>query len=107
VRDTIVDRLLAALEERDIDAFVACYAEDATIEDGYDRVAARGHAELRALYSAMFERYPEIRVEAGWRTEAGGFVVQEETVTGRGGHERHVAVYLVRDGKIARERLIA
>ncbi len=105
--DAIVDRVLAAIAAKDVDAFVACYTEDATIEDGYDRVGIRGREELRSRYAAMFERFPQIRVEAGWRTTVGDFVVQEETVTGRDGHERHVAVYLIRDGKIARERLVA
>ena len=103
----VVERVLEALNAKDLDAFVACYAEDATIEDGYDRVRVRGHEELRGLYGAMFERFPEIAVEAVRRTGVGDFVVQEELVTGRGGHERHVAVYLVVDGLIARERLIA
>lgn len=103
----VVDRVLAALNERDLDAFVACYASDATIGDGHERIAAAGHDELRTRYAAMFERFPEIHVEPGWRTEVGDFVVQEETVTGRKGHERHVAVYLIDDGLIARERLIA
>jgi hypothetical protein len=48
-----------------------------------------------------------VACEPGWRTAVGSFVVQEETVTGRGDHEHHVAVYLVQDGVIARERLIA
>ena len=103
----VVDRVLAALNARDIDAFVACYAEDATIEDGFDRVAARGRDALRERYGDTFGRYPEIRVEAIRRTDVGNFVVQEEAVTGRAGHERHVAVYLIADGLIARERLLA
>jgi hypothetical protein len=107
VKDTIVDRVLAAIAEKDVDAFVACYTDDATVEDGYDNVGIRGADELRARYAAMFERFPELRVEGGWRTTVGDFVVQEETVTGRDEHERHVAVYLIRDGKIARERLVA
>ena len=104
---TVVDRVLAALNSKDVEAFVACYGPDATIEDGYDRVGIRGHDELRARYGAMFDKYPEIRVEPGWRTEVGGFVVQEETVTGRAGHERHVAVYQIENDLIVRERLIA
>jgi hypothetical protein len=55
----------------------------------------------------MFERYPELHVERGWRTAVGEFVIQEETITGRGDHQRHVAVYLLQHGVIARERLIA
>jgi hypothetical protein len=103
----VVARLVAALNAQDLDGFVACYAPDATIENGYDHVTARGHDELRRRYGRMFEEYPELRVDPGWRTELGEFVVQEETITGRVGHERHVAVYLVMDGLIARERLIA
>lgn len=103
----VVERVIAALNAHDVDAFVGCYAQDATIENGYDEVRARGHEQLRELYGRMFERYPEIHVDAGWRAEVGAFVVQEETVTGRSGHERHVAVYLVENGVIARERLVA
>jgi uncharacterized protein (TIGR02246 family) len=103
----VVDRVLAALNAKDVEAFVACYAEDGTIEDGYDNVRARGHDAIRTLYAAMFERFPELRVEAGRRTGAGAFVVQEETVTGRSGHEQHVAVYQLADDVIVRERLFA
>jgi hypothetical protein len=103
----VVDRVVAAMNERDLEAFIACYAPDATIGDGYDRIRASGHSEFRALYGAMFERYPNLHVEAGWKTTVGDFVVQEETVSGRGAHERHVAMYLVVDSVIARERIIA
>jgi hypothetical protein len=101
----VTDRVLVALTAHDLDAFVACYAEDATIEDGYDRVAARGHDELRARFGSQFADYPELRVELISRTIVGEFVVQEEVVTGRGAHHRHVAVYLIEDGLIRRERL--
>jgi putative hydrolase of HD superfamily len=101
-----VDNVLVALADGDLDAFVACYTPDATIEDGHDRVVARGHDELRARYAPMFAEHPQLRVEPGWRTTVGDFVVEEETVTGRGEPQRHVAVYLIRDGLIARERLI-
>jgi hypothetical protein len=103
----VVERVLTALNERDIDAFVGCYTPDATIGDGHERIVAAGHDELRARYGGMFERFPELHVEPGWRTSVGDFVVQEETVTGRSGHERHVAIYLIADGLIARERIVA
>ena len=103
----VVDRVLAALNAHDIDAFVACYADDATIENGFDQVGARGHDGLRERYGPMFEEFPDIRVTGLHRIDAGEFVVQHEEVTGRGEPARHVVVYLVRDGKIARERLLA
>jgi hypothetical protein len=101
-----VDRVLQALNSRDLDEFISCYAGDATIEDGYDRVVASGHDELRARYGPMFHTYPDLRVEVLSRTSAGAFVVQMERVTGRGDPTQHVAVYLVEDGLIARERLL-
>jgi hypothetical protein len=102
----VVERVLVALNAHDLDAFVACYADDATIENGYDEVFARGHDELRARYGPMFEQLPDVRIESLSRTEVGTFVVQEEVVTGRGDPQRHVAVYLVEDDRIVRERLI-
>jgi hypothetical protein len=102
-----VERVLAALNARDVEKLVACYAPDATIEDGSDTVFARGRDELRERYGPMFERFPDVRVERLARTAVGEYVVQEERVTGRGGDaERHVAVYTVRDGLIVRERLL-
>lgn len=103
----VVDRVLAALNAHDVEAFVACYTEDGTIEDGYGRVSANGRDELRERFGPGFEAYPQLRVEAVSRTTVGAFVVQEETVTGRGEHERHVAVYQLEDGLIKRERLFA
>jgi putative hydrolase of HD superfamily len=102
----VIDRLLVALNAHDTDAFVDCYAEDATIENGHDTVMARGHDELREKYGGMFEQLPDIRVQAVKRTDIGDFVVQEELVTGRGEPERHIAVYLVREDRILRERLL-
>ena len=104
---SVVDHVVEALNAHDIEAMIACYAPDATIEDGYDVVGVRGHDEMRERYAVMFERFPELAVEALSRTEVGEFVVQEEVVTGRGDHQRHVAVYLIRGGAIARERLVA
>jgi hypothetical protein len=41
----VVDRIVAALNERDLDAFIGCYAP---IGDGHDRIRASGHGEFRA-----------------------------------------------------------
>jgi hypothetical protein len=104
---SVVERVVAAINAHDLEAMLGCYAPDATIEDGYDTVGARGQDEMRERYGMMFERFPELSIETGWRTAVGSFVLQEETVTGRGDHQRHVAVYLIHDDLIARERLIA
>jgi hypothetical protein len=102
-----VEVVLTAINAGDVDAFVACYAEDATIEDGDGEIRVRGRDELRATYGAMFERHPALRVTALSRIDVGRFVVQEERVDGRSpAPERHVAVYTVSDELIVRERLL-
>ena len=66
----VVNPVVTALDDYDLDAFVECYTQDATIGDGREQIRARGHNEFRA-------------------------------------HERHVAIYLVVDDVIARERIVA
>lgn len=103
----IIDRALAALNARDLDAFVSCYGIAATIEDGNDQVLAHGHLEIRDRYGLMFETFPKLHVEALGRWEVGSFVVQREQVTGRGAEsESHIAVYQLVNGLIVRERLL-
>lgn len=102
----VVARVVDALNAHDIDAFVTCYAEHATIEDGFDDVVARGHAGLHARYGPLLAEYPDMRLEVLTRIDTGPFVVQHEEITGRGDPTRHVCIYLVRDGRIERERIL-
>jgi hypothetical protein len=104
---TVIDRLLAAMNALDVDGFVSCYASSATIEDGEDRVLARGHEEIRSRYRQMFIDFPNLHVEQQGRWAVGQYIVEDECVTGRERMpERHIAVYLVVDGQIVRERLL-
>jgi hypothetical protein len=102
----LIDRICAALNAHDLDAFVACYLADATIEDGYDTVIVRGHDGLRERYGPMFAGFPEMHVETLHRIESGPFVVQHERWTGRGEPSSHVCVFLVEDGLVRRERIL-
>lgn len=104
---SVVERVIDAVNAHDLEAFVACYASAATIEDGYDEILARGHAGLRERYGPMLEEHPTARWAVLTRIEAGPFVVQHEEVVGRGDPSRHVCVYLVVDDLIVRERVLA
>jgi len=104
---TVIDRVLTALNVHDLEAFVACYDSEATIEDGNDRVLAHGHPEIRNRYGPMFETYPALHVESMGRWKVGSFVVQEERVTGRAtASVNHIAVYQLKSELIVRERLL-
>lgn len=103
-----VDRVIAALNARDVESFVGCYGPDATIRLGDGTVLAHGHAGLRARYGPLLAGESTPRIEVLQRIEVGPWVVQEERVTGRAPEpERHVAVYRLADGLIAEERLLA
>jgi hypothetical protein len=102
------DRVIDALNAHDLEAFVACYAADATIEDGHDRILAAGHDALRARYGRFFEEHPAAQWKALMQVEVGSFIVQHEEQALDGGVEpsRHVCVYLLDNDVIARERVL-
>jgi hypothetical protein len=103
----VIDRVLAALNARDLEALVACYVPMATIEDGNDRVLAHGHLEIRKRYGPMFQTYPALHIEPLGRWAVGSFVVQEERATGRATEpDHHIAVYQLDHELIVRERLL-
>ena len=104
----VVDRVIAALCAHDVDAFVACYAADAVIEEGNDgRVLARGRDAMRARYGQLLADNPDAHWHVLHRIEAGEFVIQHEKVTGVAAMPaQHVCVYRVRDGMIREERVL-
>ncbi len=103
---SVVDEVIAALNGHDVEAFIACYAADAAIEDGDGSLLARGHDEMRERYGGIFAEHPAARWRALHRIETGPYVVQHEEVTGRGDPSTHVCVYLVEDHLIVREQVL-
>jgi hypothetical protein len=103
-----IEAQLAAYNAQDLDAFCACYQDDVRVEDGHGAVLYAGIATLRQKYAALFARHPENRAAVVQRMRIGPWVIDEEQVTGRGGHDlRAVAIYLVKDGRIASVRFLA
>src|ERR1700677_4450072 len=101
----VVDKQIAAYNRRDIDGFVACYAEDAKVVQPDGSLLASGHDEIRARYGELFEQSPDLRAEINNRIEVGAIVIDEERVTGFTlpgmPPEIHAAVvYRVADGLI-------
>jgi hypothetical protein len=101
----VIDQQIAAYNCRDIDAFVACYADSANVVRPDGLVLASGHDEIRALYGELFEQSPDLHAEISNRIEVGAVVIDEERVTGfvlpGMPSEIHAAmVYRVADGLI-------
>ncbi|HTT58414.1 MAG TPA: SgcJ/EcaC family oxidoreductase [Acidimicrobiales bacterium] len=78
----MIDRQVAAYNNQDIEAFIACYADDATIIQTDGSVLAVGREQIRAIYAGLFEQSPDLRAEIRNRIEVGPIVMDEEFVTG-------------------------
>ena len=106
--DDAVERQVRAYNAHDVDAFVACYADGAVLEDGESTVLMSGRDERREKYGRRLAQFPDMHAEIVARMRVGSYVVDEERVTGGPGGDVHaIAVYrLDEDGLIDRVRLL-
>jgi hypothetical protein len=102
---------LEAYNRRDLEAFLACYAPDCRMEDGAGAVVAADREAMRTQYAGLFADSPDLHAEVPTRIVVGGYVIDEEHVTGArlpGFPEavHAVAVYRVADGLIRHVRVL-
>jgi hypothetical protein len=76
----IVQRQLDAYNARDIEAFMACWAEDAEFYAFPSDLLARGAAQIRERHVARFKE-PNLFGKLISRTAVGNIVVDREVVT--------------------------
>lgn len=103
--EAIVEAQLAAYNARDLDAFLATYAEDAELFEYPSKLLARGVPQLRERYAARFAE-PNLHAVVTRRIAMGDFLIDHETVTrtfpeGTGTQEA-IAIYEVQGARIAR-----
>ncbi|VEI19238.1 Uncharacterized conserved protein [Serratia plymuthica] len=101
--EEVVQQQLDAYNARDIDAFMAYWAEDAQYYEHPDTLLASGKAEIRERHIARF-REPSLYGERVKRMVLGSMVIDQEVVTrnfpqGRGKMDV-IAIYEVEQGKI-------
>ena len=96
---------LDAYNAKDIEAFMAFWAEDAEIYAHPDTLLAKGHDDIRARHVARFLE-PDLQARLVSRLVLGDRVVDTERVTRNFpegiGELDVVAIYEFRDDKIAR-----
>ncbi|HTZ35302.1 MAG TPA: GNAT family N-acetyltransferase [Stellaceae bacterium] len=101
--ETVVHRQLDAYNARDIDAFMACWADEAQLFEHPSTVLARGAAEIRERHIARFTE-PDLRGHLVRRIVLGDKVVDHELVTRNfpdgPGRIEVVAIYQVERGRI-------
>ena len=107
----LIERLTAAQNARDIEAFVACFAADYRSEQPlFPARHFRGADQVRANWSALFAAIPDFRAELLCTAVDGDIVFAEVHWTGTKQDgtaldERGVAVLGVRDDRLAWGRL--
>ena len=105
--EALAQRQLNAYNVRNLEAFLAPYAEDVEIRDLDGKVVSKGREALRTRYGALFAKSPSLHCELRGRVAAGSWVVDEERVTGFEPSVVHVlAMYEVVNGRIARVRFM-
>ena len=103
--EAVVQGQVEAYAARDIEAFLATYAEDAQlIRQVSGEIIAADREAMRPIYTELFEQSPELAITILRRTVSANLVIDQELVTGaRGGKAvRAVAIYEVEDGLIQR-----
>ncbi len=97
----VIDRLVAAYNSGDIEAFTGCFAPDAKIYRFPDTLLQDGVQAIRSQYKAPLEQ--EYRTEVSERIVVGGHVVERERVTRPGGEPtEYLTIYTVQNDAITR-----
>lgn len=105
--ETIAEKLaqeqLDAYNNRDAEAFILPYAEDVKVFNFPDQLLYEGRDEMYGLYGRMFSRTPDLHCKLVNRIVLGNTVIDQEEVTIRKEEPpmRAIAIYKIRDGKIA------
>jgi uncharacterized protein (TIGR02246 family) len=106
----VAERQVEAFNRRDLDGFMALYADDAVVaEFPSGTVLWRGKAAIRERYAAMFRTlprdFPPVRVQP--RIVDGAFVIDYEAWDAKPGEPNHaIWMYEVRGGLIRRAWIV-
>jgi hypothetical protein len=102
----IAERLEAAMNAHDIDAFVALFAPDYdSAQPAHPDRAFTGSEQVRANWSEIFAGVPDFRAELLRSSSDGDTLWTEWEWTGAGLHMAGVIVFGVRDERFAWARL--
>jgi hypothetical protein len=61
--DDAAERQVRAYNAHDLGEFIACYAEEAVVEDADGRAVMSGREEMREQYGRLFDELPDLRAE--------------------------------------------
>jgi hypothetical protein len=94
---------LNAYNKRDIDAFVAPYAENVKVYKFPNELLYEGKTAMYDTYGRMFARTPDLHCRLVNRIVMGNTVIDQEevTISKKDQPMNAIAIYKIKDGKIA------
>jgi hypothetical protein len=100
----LVQRQLDAYNAQDIDAFMACYADNASLGPYRGTPTHEGTAAVRQRHADLFAQFPQNKARVVYRIDLGTTVIDHEDVERAPGGERFqvAAIYTIDNGKIVR-----
>jgi hypothetical protein len=103
VAENLAQEQLEAYNKRNIDAFVAPYADNVRVYKFPDEFMYEGKTEMYDIYGRMFARTPDLHCKLVNRIVMGNTVIDQEEVTiSKNDPPMHaIAIYKIKDGKIA------
>jgi len=101
--EDLAQQQLNAYNARNIEAFLAPYAEDVAVYNFPDQLQYRGKEQMRKTYTGLFERSENLYCELVNRIVLGNTVIDRERVTFQKGRPplEAVAIYKIEAGEIA------
>jgi hypothetical protein len=103
VAEKLAQEQLNAYNKRDIDAFVATYAENVKVYKFPNELLYEGKTAMYDMYGRMFARTPDLHCRLVNRIVMGNTVIDQEevTISKKDQPMNAIAIYKIKDGKIA------
>ncbi len=101
--EKLAQEQLDAYNKRDIDSFVAPYAENVKVYEFPDKLMYEGNEEMKNIYGRMFARTPDLHCKLLNRIVMGNTVIDHEEVTLDKNQDPiyAIAIYKIENDKIA------
>ena len=102
--EALVQVQLDAYNAHNLDAFVACYAQNVEFWTMDGKVnPEKGAAAMRKGYAELFAQFPKVKVKVLRRISQGAYVIDQQEADGMGPNPvTYTAIYWISQGKIAR-----
>jgi hypothetical protein len=100
---SVVKQQVDAYNARDIEAFLAPYADSVKIYLFPAKLVSTGKEAMRRTYSQLFSKAPKLHCEITGRLVQDNTVIDNEHITGLGGKPMDgIAIFQIEAGKIAK-----